>query len=225
LVKLPILCYHKVGAVAEEGRRLNIEPELLDRHVRFFVRRGFRIVLPDAYMFSAARAVCFTFDDAYSSALDNAVPIFERYDSRSAFFVVTSLVGASSSWDGELARPLAGWVELESAHSRGFMVGNHTHTHPRLAEIPAEKQVEEITTATALLCERGLKGAAFCYPYGSLNGASKIIVGADYAVGLALGKRPATPEDDRLALPRIAVAYSDGLPKLLYKIHIRPLLP
>jgi peptidoglycan/xylan/chitin deacetylase (PgdA/CDA1 family) len=225
LVKVPILCYHKVGLAAEEGRRLNIEPERLEQHVRFFVRRGFRIVLPDADLFSSNRCVCFTFDDAYSSALNHALPVFERHDCRCTFFAVTSLVGGSSSWDGELARPLAGWADLERAHSRGFIIGNHTHTHPRLADLDIAKHEDEVLSAKNLLAEHGITSTAFCYPYGSLNEAAKDVVARHYEVGLALGKRPATSEDDRLALPRIAVAYSDGLAKLLYKIHIRPWLP
>jgi peptidoglycan/xylan/chitin deacetylase (PgdA/CDA1 family) len=226
--KTPILCYHKVGPITQEGRRLNIEPSRLDSHLKYFIRRDYAIVLPDWQLtakYVADRKVCFTFDDAYSSAMENAMPVFESHGARCAFFAVTSLVGRTSEWDGPLARPLADWPALELAAKRGFLIGNHTHTHPHMTELDEPTQKDEIETAHQLLLDHGIHAVTFCYPYGSLNPTAVASVGKYYAWALALGKRVSTAADDPLAIPRVVVAYSDVLPKLLYKIHIRPLLP
>ncbi len=70
----------------------------------------------------------------------------------------------------------------------------------------------------------GLHPKSFCFPYGSLSRQSvEQVKIAGYKVGLALGKRPARSEDNRLSLPRIVVAYSDSLPMLLFKLHVKPL--
>ncbi|MFY9234273.1 MAG: polysaccharide deacetylase family protein [Fimbriimonadaceae bacterium] len=220
--KLPILCYHKVGPIAEEGRRLNIEPARLEEHVRFFKRRGFRFVLPGEL--DAAwpkRAVCFTFDDAYASTLERAPPIFEKNGVRCAFYAVTEKVGMTSDWDGELARPLATWEALFQAESQGFEIGNHTASHRRLTELTRAEQTLEIKAARDAFEQRGIACRSLCYPYGAWNQAT-IVASQEcgYAVGLSL-----KGEGGMLALPRIAVACSDGIPKLLYKIHVRPMLP
>lgn len=224
---LPILCYHKVGPESEEGRWLNIEPSRLETHVRFFARRGRRFVLPrELASWPAEPAVCFTFDDAYVSAVVQAPPIFLRHQATAAFYVVPSHVGGASDWDGEKARPLADWGELTAIVAQGFEVGNHSMTHPRMAEIDAETCLREAQEARAALADRNMPPASFCYPYGSVNAAAMVAVQASgHKVGLALGKRIAEEGDDRLALPRIAVAFSDALPKLLYKMYLRPLLP
>lgn len=226
-MKLPILCYHKVGPIEEEGRRLNIDPARLASHVRYFIRRDFQFVLPSelASMWPD-RAVCFSFDDAYTSALKNALPVFNKVGVKAAFYVVTSLVGRMSSWDGDCARPLAPWKDITDAARAGHEIGNHTVSHPFLAKLSREDQQTEICQAKESLLKNRLSCASLCYPYGSFSAETEqAALAAGYQVALALGKRPATPKDNRLALPRIVVAYGDALPKLLYKIHIRPSLP
>jgi peptidoglycan/xylan/chitin deacetylase (PgdA/CDA1 family) len=216
-----ILCYHKVGPVAEEGRRLNIEPARLRAHVAYFARRGFVFLrgcdLADTW---PSRCVSFTFDDAYESTMANTPAVFEAFGKRASFYAVAGKVGASSDWDGELARPLAGWEMLLSAQSKGHEIGNHTLTHPHLAELSVEDQKAQIRDADRVFRDRGIMTDSFCYPYGSVGETSVL----GYRVGLALGKRPATSQDDRLRLPRIVVAYSDGLPMLLYKIYLKPVI-
>ena len=224
---LPILCYHKVGPVEVEGRALNVEPALLDAHVRFFRRRGCTFLrasdLDDPW---PDRAVCLTFDDAYVSALTHGCEILYSHGVTATFFAVPSLVGGSSDWDGERARPLASWETLIQAQDLGFEIGNHTWSHPDLSTLALAEQQEQWTRADQSLREHGLVPRSFCYPYGRMNPSSTEaarLAGATVAV--AIKKRRAKPDDDRLALPRIVIAYSDSIPKLLYKMHIRPLLP
>ncbi len=222
--KAIILCYHKVGPVAEEGRRLNIEPERLSAHARFFARRGFRFAracdLMDPW---SARTVCFTFDDAYASTMQSAPAILEEAGGRGSFYAVSDKVGLTSDWDGELARPLAPWSVLVEVQARGHEIGNHTCTHPHLHQLTRAQQLSEIADADRAMRERGLSPASFCYPYGSLC-PEELLTQCGYSVGLALGKRVATEGDDRQALPRIVVAYSDSIAMLLYRIHLRPRL-
>lgn len=227
LACLPILCYHKVGPVTEEGRWLNIEPTRLESHVTYFKRRGRRFVLSGELVGRLpADSVMLTFDDAYASVTENAFPVLRRHEVKAALFVVTGFVGKASEWDGPKARPLANWDALMAARAEGIELGSHSHGHNRLAELADEEQRFEIEEARQLLAERGVAADSFCYPYGSWNkSALANVAKCGYRVAFALGKRPAQECDDRLALPRIVVSCSDVLPKLLYKIHIRPFLP
>ena len=226
-MKLPILCYHKVGPVADEGRRLNIEPSRLTQHASFFVRRGFRTVLAgDLAGEWPSRAVCFTFDDAYLSTLTHGVEAMKRAWAVGSIYAVAGLVGKTSSWDIGNERPLADWVLLLRAQAAGFEIGNHTLNHARLGELGLEVQIGEIRLAHEALAEQGINSRSFCLPYGSHNPDTPAAMqSAGVTVGLALSRRAAVPGDNRLLMPRIVVGYGDHLPKLLYKLHLRPLMP
>lgn len=223
---LPILCYHKVGPVWEEGRRLNIEPNQLAKHVQFFFRRGYQFVqAQDLAGVLPLKSVCLTFDDAYLSALFDGLRVLRAYKATATFYAVPGLVGASSQWDGELARPLASWDILLDAQKAGFEIGNHTLTHADLSKLDLASQIEEIERADDALMSHGISPGSLCYPYGRMNGETKAACGhAQYRVGMALGKRMAVEADDRRALPRIVMAYSDSVAKLIYKMKIRPKL-
>jgi peptidoglycan/xylan/chitin deacetylase (PgdA/CDA1 family) len=226
-MKAVILCYHKVGTQEDQGRRLNVHPARLRSHVRFFLRRKFQFLTAAEFAGEwPKRAVCFTFDDAYQSTVENGLPVFDSLGVRCSLYTVTKRVGETSAWDGPLARPLASWQALLDAQSRGHEIGNHTATHPKLATLDAPSIGVEIEDAHRQLLDHGIEARSFCYPYGSLSEPAKAaVVEAGYRVGLALGKRVAESTDPRIALPRVVVAYGDALPLLLYKLHLRPLLP
>lgn len=224
---LPILCYHKVAPEREEGRRLNITPETLESHVRYFCRKGRRFARAgDLETGIPNGCVCFTFDDAFLSALTNGVEILARNGVWASFFAVPGYVGGSSDWEGGGNRPLGGWDTLLAAQAEGMEIGNHTRRHLDLSKLAISEQLAEIESAEDALIEHGLGASSLCYPYGKFNSETKeACKRAGVKVGLALGRRPAHSGDDLLFLPRIVVGFSDRLPKLLYKIHFRPRLP
>lgn len=167
-----------------------------------------------------------TFDDAYVSALTHAVEILARYDVWGTFFAVPGMVGMKSTWDGPHARPLAGWDALQAAQAQGMEIGSHTLSHADLTKLSLEEQTAEIEAAEDRLIEHGLDCRSLCFPYGKFNPDTLRAMDREGCkVGLALGRRPAGPGDDLRCLPRIVVSYSDHLPKLLYRIHVRPKLP
>lgn len=221
-----ILCYHKVGPEREEGRFLNIEPDRLASHIRFFQRRGYPFLLGGEYAKKwPGRSVCLTFDDAYLSAMTYGRETMLRLGVRGTFYVVSSLVGIASNWDGEIARPLAPESLLVEALSQGFELGNHTHTHPHLNELE-DRGRAELAACRAYLRGLGVSQESFCYPYGALDQDVAHAVGeSGYSVGMALGKRPARESDGRLQLPRTVIAFSHSLPMLVYKLFVRPKLP
>ena len=224
---LPILCYHKVGPENQEGRRLNVASSTLESHVRHFCRKRKRFARAgDLESGIPQGCVCFTFDDAYVSAIAHGVEIMARHGVWGTFFAVPGHIGGDSSWDRGFEKPLAGWDELLAAQAEGMEIGNHTLTHRDLSQLDLEEQVAEIEAAEDLLIEHGLDCRSLCYPYGKFDANSRLAVErAGYKVGMALGRRQASARDDLLFLPRIVVGFSDRLPKLLYKIHLRPKLP
>jgi len=219
-----ILCYHKVGPQAEEGRFLNVAPADLDRQARFLTRLGYvGRRLDDETPFDRPRCVVFTFDDAYASTLHHAPEILERHGIPGVFFAVTGKT--ESDWDGDRARPLAEPAILKAAAARGHEIGNHSHTHQHLAKLSAPEQREELKQAHAGLEQLGIRARSVCYPYGSFNHDTLIAAdGLGYRRGVSLAKGWAHSTAPRLALPRIVIAYSDGLAGFVYRVFVRPKL-
>jgi peptidoglycan/xylan/chitin deacetylase (PgdA/CDA1 family) len=228
-MKAVILCYHKVGIESEEGRWLNCSPENLMSHANFFVRRNFNYFLPKDFAPSMtsernSKRVCFTFDDAYVSAVQNAPPVLESVGFRGCFYAVPSLVGMSSLWDGERARPLATWAELLRIQSAGHEVGNHTFTHPKMSQLDYDEQLREWQLANEMLRDNGIEVQSGCFPYGDwCHDTLKSLRNSGIPVGLQLGKRP-VGDEPTVCLPRVIVSFSDRVPKLIYKIWVRPKL-
>lgn len=226
-MSLPILCYHNVAPAQEAGRRLNIEPDVLDSHVRHFMRRGIRFLramdLADPW---PLKGVCLTFDDAYATMLDYGADILLRNGATASIYAVTALVGGRSVWDVGHEQPLATEDQLRHASHAGLEIGNHTRSHADLSSLLRDEQLNELRDAQTALREWGLLSGSVAYPFGKFNeGSLESAASIGYRVALALSRRQAQSNDRLLALPRIVVGYSDRLPKLLYKIKLRPLLP
>lgn len=221
-----ILCYHKVGPAAEEGRRLNIEPERLASHVAYFQKRNYVFRRADSLSEPwGERDVCLTFDDAYVSTLTYGVDVLFRAGVTGAIYAVSDCVGKTSSWDTGNERPLADWDLLIEAQTKGIEIGNHSRSHPFFEKLSADEQVQQIQECHQALTEHGIVSRSFCLPYGSYSQESAgAVEKAGYGVGLALRKRHPRPSDDRHILPRIVIAYSDGIAGLIYKLKIKPLL-
>lgn len=225
-MKVVSLCYHKVGTEADEGRRLNVHPQRLDSHIRFFKRRGFDFVKAgDLASWPTRSTVCFTFDDGYTSTVENGEPVFNQHQVPMTIYIISDKVDEMSSWDGDLASPLASWETLRAVQARGHEIGNHTATHPHLNQLSLSEQHDEILRCDEAMKANGLESKSFCYPYGHLNDESvQALRNLGHKVGMAIGKRPAEKSDDPLVFPRIVVAYGDAIPLLLYKLHLRPKL-
>jgi peptidoglycan/xylan/chitin deacetylase (PgdA/CDA1 family) len=219
-----VLCYHKVGLESAEGRWINVAPETLSKHIEFFLRRGYG-VLPAERIFAAGvdRAISLTFDDAFSSMLENGMPVLERLRVPATIFAVSDRVGLSANWEGGKGESLASWDELRSAEKVGMEIGNHTATHASFADLDFEGQVAEIRRCHGKLIEEGLSPKTFCLPYGHYSAdTSSAIKEAGYRIGFTVEKRQISESDDACLLPRFAMSYGDSVPGLMYKLFVRP---
>ena len=227
-MRLPILCYHKVGSEEVEGRWLTIHPDRLRSHIQFFKRRGYQTVQAQSLASETwpERAYCLTFDDAYTSTLENGVPVLLSEGVTATIYAVPGKVGRTSDWDGDRAAPLADWPVLLEAQSRGIEIGNHTMNHPRLPQLSPEDCIEEVRSAQQTLEGHEIRTASIAYPYGDWSAETARLAGeAGLRVGLILEKRIARSTEPRLQLPRIPLSYGDSIASLIYKLWVRPILP
>ncbi|MBC7368185.1 MAG: polysaccharide deacetylase family protein [Undibacterium sp.] len=162
---------------------------------------------------NAARKFVITFDDGYVNVLRYAAPVLARHGFTAIQFIVAGGIGGSNAWDiaeGERATPLMDAAQIGDWLAAGHEIGSHTVSHPRLTQIPAARQREEIFASKRRLEDRfGRPVRHFCYPYGDWNEAVRDLVSeAGYATActhLESGVNTAATPDH--ALLRIEARY------------------
>lgn len=197
----PILLYHRVASIKHDPLYLAVTPARFEEHMSY---------LRDKYDVIPLKKLCerieskrlqgkeaaVTFDDGYKDNLVNALPILEKYNIPATIFVTTGQIGrqASFDWDFKYEQEDRGdflsqeEIKLLSDHPL-ITIGAHTHTHPRLANLSREEQIEELKKSKIILEEiTGTEIDLFTYPFGGkydVNRESKVaaqIAGFTYAL-------------------------------------------
>jgi peptidoglycan/xylan/chitin deacetylase (PgdA/CDA1 family) len=231
MTDLLVLGYH---AVSESWRSvLSVTPANLERQLISLVRQGYRGARFHEAVTSpaAGKTVVVTFDDAYRSVRELALPILERLGLPGTVFVPTLFARGDqlASWPGvdvyldgpdqhELA--VMSWQELAGLASMGWEVGSHTRSHPRLTQLESEDLIEELRGARED-CERHLGRAchALAYPYGETD--TRVVAAAAEAGYIAAAGLPRAHRLHRpsaLNWPRIGVFHGDGQGRFRVKV-------
>jgi peptidoglycan-N-acetylglucosamine deacetylase len=111
--------------------------------------------------------VAFTFDDGPNpDTTPDVIDALEKYDVPATFFIVTRrLLGKS----GEKSREL-----LARQIAAGFLVADHSMTHPRLKGVTAKTLASEIDASIKVLAkEAGHPIGMFRPPYGAFDGVGR----------------------------------------------------
>lgn len=227
-----MLCYH---AVSESWPAdLSVTPDSLESQVESLLRRGYRgVTFSEAASGGTGRRVAVTFDDAYVSVYEHALPILERLGVPATLFVPTAYVGRSEpmSWPGidhwtggphELELTCLGVPELVELEARGWEIGAHTHTHPYLTRLSAGELADELERPRALLEEWLTEPCrAIAYPYGDVSPAVAAAArAAGYTTGATLDATLAP--GDPLLWPRVGVYH--GEPHWRVRLKSAPLV-
>ena len=143
-----VLTYHRLAGDRIPGQeRLDVDPAMFRRHLRWLRRLRFRPLSPDELAaFHAnpsatlpSRSIVLTADDGFRDAV---AAIRGHVSAKPQLFVNTACVGGVASWADD--RPLASWDELRELVAAGAAIGSHARTHARLADTPAERLEEEL---------------------------------------------------------------------------------
>jgi peptidoglycan/xylan/chitin deacetylase (PgdA/CDA1 family) len=227
-----VLCYH---AVSERWRSaLTISPGALEDQLGRVLARGYEPVTFTRAVLDppAARTVAVTFDDAFRSVRDVALPVLRRLGVPATVFAPTALVGRPEpmAWAGLEAwarGPHAdelrglGWDDLAELAATGWEIGSHTRTHPRLPSLDDEALAGELH-GSRTDCETALGRPcqALAYPYGAVDArVVRAAAAAGYQaaaspLGLPLGH-------PRLAFGRIGLYERDDQARLRAKLSPR----
>jgi peptidoglycan/xylan/chitin deacetylase (PgdA/CDA1 family) len=224
-----ILCYHAVSETWPAD--LSVEPDAFAEQLERKLAAGYQGLTLSASQAPgrSGKAVVVSFDDGYLSTLTRAAPILARLGIPGTLFVPSDYIGSEEpmSWpgiDGWLDGPHRSeltpldWDQVGQLAERGWEIGSHTCSHPRLTRLDGGRLEREMTASKAAI-EAKLDRACttIAYPYGDVDDR---VAGAAAAAGYELGAAlPArwTRDDEPMRLPRVGVYQGQGRAKLAVK--------
>ncbi len=157
-----------------------------------------------------------SFDDGFDNNHRNAFPSLSERGIHAAFFVPSTLVGASDAfvldhwWAPEQSPTrFMTWSQVRELSAEGHEIGSHTRTHKRLrSEEHRTDELRDQIRGSKHEIEDQLGSACryIAWPFGAaqdIDGAAHDeIVAAGYAGGFSAIRGSASPETSRYSVPR-----------------------
>lgn len=168
-----ILMYHHI---AERPGFNTVSRLHFQEQMDWLSQNKYEVVTMDAYVQGLRpgqlppNRVTITFDDAYISYKEIALPILRSHGFPSTVFVPTNFVGKSNVWD-DGAIPIMDWQALkEIASSDDVTIGSHGMAHRHMRALESNILAEKVRESKAIL-ERELMVEVkhFSYPFGQLR--------------------------------------------------------
>jgi peptidoglycan-N-acetylglucosamine deacetylase len=121
-----------------------------------------------------SKDIALTFDDGPGPDTPRIVSILKRYHVPGTFFVM-----------GRSLQSKYGKPGLQAITSAGFAVGDHTMTHPPMAQLSASAQRQQISGVARLLESMGQpRPVMFRPPYGSFNDTTLRVLKGERMLGV-----------------------------------------
>lgn len=209
-----VLYYHGVDHAShgEFARQM----DALARHATV-LSASYTGKLPDA-----APCVAITFDDAFRSVLENAVPELLSRSLQATIFVPVGFIGRTPAWETEgpgLDREQVMTADELRSLPDLVELGSHTLKHPHLTMLAESELKEELLRSREeLSAVRDRPVNLLAFPYGDHDDR---VVRACREVGyervFAIEPRPADPSGGDFVRGRVAVEPGDGRLKFYLK--------
>ena len=227
------LSYHKVGNPPLDGWLTwnYISAAEFSSQLEWFHKRGWQFLSAAALLDAMngngvlpTKSVLITFDDAYESLLENALPILKHFSAPAVVFAPTQFIGETNLFDNgvEPLERIADWKTLGALEDSGVSVESHGSSHRGFSSLSSlEIQQELEFSKEAIRKNLGKDSRMFAFPYGDF-GADKVAMDsairrAGYDVAFLYGG--GTFELDQtpfpLFLPRLAMGPGVNLDELI----------
>lgn len=210
------LLYHDIGDPGSGTLPgLTVATEKFARQIEWLARTGYRSLLPRDLIRLGKngqpiphKSVILTFDDAYETLHENALPVLARYGFRAAIFVVTDEIGGTNRWDQPRvsALPLMNARQIRHWHAQGFEFGAHSCSHSTLPTLTNSELHRELAESRRTL-EGILDGPvlSFAYPYGGVDERVLEAARQYFQIAFTTVEGELGTECDLLLLPRSPV--------------------
>jgi peptidoglycan/xylan/chitin deacetylase (PgdA/CDA1 family) len=220
--RLPVLLYHNVAPMAdEEWRGLTVTPASFERQIAMLRGAGYDGISCAQWLAHIdgvgplpRKPVLITFDDAYASLAEHALPVITHEAWSAEVFVPTSLIGAEIRRDAPDSRcglPVMDQRQICEWTERGIEFGAHSRTHRDLTTLTEEELNDEIEGSRSDLEDvTGRTVRAFAYPYGKRDERVTAAVRRTYSAAFTLESGINDSHSDRYAIRRSMVQHSDS---------------
>jgi peptidoglycan/xylan/chitin deacetylase (PgdA/CDA1 family) len=212
--RLPVLLYHDIGLPTPlaENPILTIRPIAFERHLRCLRRLGYTWISAAQWLAWLEKGtpipdkpILLTFDDGCANLAENALPVLERHGVSATIFVITR----RSSWVG---LPLMTMDQIKHWFARGFEIGGHSRTHPRLTALGATELHEQVSGCRTDLIEAGMRPVlSFAYPKGLYDKEVRSVVGSNFRIAFTTDEGLNDLRTDLLLMRRTMVRPGDTL--------------
>lgn len=226
LNRTPVLMYHKIDPRMEVGINA-LSPPQFQEQMAYLHQEGYRTITFQDLLLAAEipeKTVIITFDDAYASVFENALPVMEKYGQRGIVYVIGKFIGKLNEWDANFAgikfRHMSE-QQLLAIANLGWELGAHTMTHRALSWMNEDHLRSEIVQSRnilASLSERPIVSLA--YPFGMQNEKVRKLAKETGIVFGCKGMRKRSDLPDLLQLPRIPVYQFEGLSAFRRKLRL-----
>lgn len=160
------------------------------------------------------RMAIITFDDAFRSFFELALPALKRRGMRATVFVPAGEIGGSNRWDnanGFPRREIMSEDELQQMAAEGMEIGSHGWAHRSLPECSDAEAREELVRSRERLHALGHTADVFAYPHGHYSETSKeLVAAAGYRAAVSIFSDAPSVTADRYAMRRIYVHPGDA---------------
>jgi len=241
---LLILCYH---AVSEDWPTdFAVSPRRLGEQLRDLSRRGYRAAtLSEALERPAERkTLVVTFDDAYASVLERALPVMAALGVPGTMYVPTGYVSGDGALEWDSMRRWVGtphqdelrcmdWDGVRKLATAGWEIGSHSVSHPDLPSL-GDAELREELIGSKRRCEEELQRPcrSLAYPFSAHDRRvmeatraagyeSAVILDNELAIPPGSLVRPAAPVE-RFGLLREGIYRHDS--RLRLRLKTSPLL-
>lgn len=168
MARLPILMYHHVAL--EESKGLTISMKNLESQLLFLFERGYKTYhfrdLENISKPASKKNIVITFDDAYVSQMQYAVPLLKKYKLKATFFVPLHYIGKTDSWNTSKL-DIMSIAQLKSLDPEFIELGFHSYYHKKYNELSNAEIEADTRRCIEFVSKNELDfSAVVAYPYG-----------------------------------------------------------
>ncbi len=171
-------------------------------------------------------AVAITFDDAFVSVLENAVPVLKKYGLTAGIFVPTDNLAQPPHWEmpdncSEKNEIVMSSDQLSKLDKDGFAILSHSVSHPNLTLVDNDRLQSELQWSKNILEEiLGHEIVGISYPHGAFDDrVCRLAKKIGYKLGFTIEPTMLNSSTDSLKIGRFAVSPRDSLLKFRLKVN------
>ena len=223
---VPILVYHNFSKLRSD--KTSVSQNDFEAQMNYLKQNNYHVVSMDQLLDFIdykeqlpEKSIVLTFDDAWRSIFDIALPILIKYDFKATFFIYTDFIGGGKAMT---------WKQIETLSKIGYDIQCQTKTHRNLA-VPRKnesfkdyfKSIEMEISYPKQLIKKNLNIDCkyLAYPYGETNNlVIAMLKKYGYRAGFTIDRKPNPFFTDKYRICRSVIYGSFDMDKFKNNLSV-----